>query len=83
MKTLIATTATALVLALGSPAFACNKAAGYRAPLAKVSAPAVSKPAATPAATPNPATTPIETTSPAFDEASAAVTLSEAQTSDN
>ena len=83
MKTLIATAAAALVIALGSPAFACSKSGSYRAPVAKVSAPAVSKPTAAPVATPAPALAPIETTSPAFDDASATTTLSEAQTSAN
>ena len=80
MKTLIATATAALVIALGSPAFACSKSGSYRAPVAKVSAPAVSKPVATPAAAPT-TTISTETASPAFDDASAII--SDAQTSAN
>lgn len=72
MKTLLAASCTALLLAMASPAFACSKAGSYhRVQQAKVvtpPAPAVSSPA-TPASAP----APIETVSPAVDEATSTV----------
>ena len=72
MQALLAATCTALVLALTTPAFACNKGGSYHRTqqVRMVAAPA---PVAAKPATPDVTATPIETTSPALEDTSSTI----------